>query len=95
MERGCYWPVSWPVSPVGWAPQKSQPSTTPPQPRPPTPTTVATGVHDIYDVVEGPAWREGEARYSKLVFIGRGLDAAALEAQLRRCVAGAAEGGSS
>lgn len=28
------WPASWPVSPVGWAPQKSQPSTI----QPPTPT---------------------------------------------------------
>ena len=48
---------------------------------------ICQAVHDIYDVVEGPAWAPGERRYSKLVFIGRRLDAAALEAQLQGCLA--------
>ncbi len=45
------------------------------------------GVHEIYDVVEGPAWRPGEARGSKLVFIGRRLRRDALAAGLQACLA--------
>ncbi|GAB4820610.1 hypothetical protein N2152v2_007656 [Parachlorella kessleri] len=43
---------------------------------------VCQAVYDIYDVVEGPAWQSDERRFSKLVFIGRRLDRAALAAQL-------------
>lgn len=45
------------------------------------------GVHEIYDVVEGPEWRPGEARGSKLVFIGRRLRRDALAAGLHACLA--------
>jgi G3E family GTPase len=48
---------------------------------------VCQGVYDIYDVVEGPAWQEGEARFSKLVFIGRRLEPHTLETQLQQCLA--------
>ena len=44
----------------------------------------------VHMVLEGDwqrPWREGEARCSRLVFIGRGLDAAALQQGLDRCVA--------
>ena len=46
---------------------------------------VLQAVHEVYDVVEGPAWQPGERRRSKVVLIGRRLDRAALEAQLRAC----------
>ena len=52
---------------------------------------VCQAVYDIYDVVEGPAWQLGEDRISKLVFIGRRLDRAALAAQLEGCLADTAD----
>ena len=45
------------------------------------------GVHEIYDVVEGPQWQPGEPRGSKLVFIGRRLQRDALAAGLAACLA--------
>lgn len=48
---------------------------------------VLQGVHELYDVVEGSAWAEGEQRRTKLVFIGRRLDASALRAGLNACTA--------
>lgn len=53
---------------------------------------ICQGVHDIYDVVEGPAWAPGERRYSKLVFIGRRLRRTALEERLAACLAGGSAG---
>ena len=44
----------------------------------------------VHGVLEGDwqrSWREGEHRHSRLVFIGRQLDAAALQAGLDRCAA--------
>lgn len=48
---------------------------------------VPQGVHEIYDVVEGPEWRPGEPCSSKLVFIGRRLRRDALAAGLKACLA--------
>lgn len=47
---------------------------------------VCQGVYDIYDVVEGAEWAEGETRCSKVVLIGRRLQKAELEAQLAGCL---------
>ena len=48
------------------------------------------GVHMLSEMSWGMPWREDEARESKLVFIGRGLDAEALRAGFAGCLA---EGG--
>jgi G3E family GTPase len=45
---------------------------------------VFQGVHMVMDSAWGPAW-EGEARESKLVFIGRNLDDTAIEAAFKAC----------
>ena len=44
----------------------------------------------VHMILEGDfqgAWREGDRRYSRLVFIGRNLDEAALKAGFESCVA--------
>lgn len=46
---------------------------------------VVQAVHEMYDVVEGRPWAPGEARYCKIVFIGRHLDGAALRRGLSAC----------
>lgn len=51
------------------------------------PLSPPQGVHELYDVVEGPAWAPGEPRASKLVFIGRRLRRPALAADLQACLA--------
>lgn len=51
------------------------------------PPPFAAGVHEIYDIVEGPEWAAGEQRSSKLVFIGRRLRRGALAADLAACQA--------
>lgn len=43
------------------------------------------GVHMLLDARPGPRWQAGEARASKLVVIGRGLDATALREGLLAC----------
>ncbi|KAL4424961.1 hypothetical protein ABPG77_002846 [Micractinium sp. CCAP 211/92] len=48
---------------------------------------ILQGVHEIYDIVEGPDWAAGEQRASKLVFIGRRLRRDALAADLAACQA--------
>ena len=48
---------------------------------------VVQAVHEMYDIVEGRPWGDGEARYSKIVFIGRHLDRARLMHGLRACAA--------
>lgn len=48
---------------------------------------ILQGVHEIYDIVEGPEWAAGEPRTSKLVFIGRRLRRDALAADLAACLA--------
>jgi G3E family GTPase len=45
------------------------------------------GVHMLTEGDEGKSWGRGEARDSKLVFIGRDLDAAELKAGFTACVA--------
>ena len=47
---------------------------------------VIQGVHMIVEGDHQRAWREDEARQSRLVFIGRELDAARLEAEFRSCL---------
>jgi len=47
---------------------------------------VFQGVHTHFDGRVGRPWRRGEARESRIVFIGRGLDREELEAGLRGCV---------
>lgn len=78
--RGCCLRLH--VSLVGWP-------SYPPWHRPPTCTLPwhLQGVHELYDVVEGPAWAPGEPRACKLVFIGRRLRRAALAADLQACLA--------
>jgi G3E family GTPase len=48
---------------------------------------VFQGVHMLIDGREDRAWAPGEARASDMVFIGRSLDRAALEAGVRSCLA--------
>ncbi|PSC71484.1 COBW domain-containing 1-like [Micractinium conductrix] len=48
---------------------------------------VLQGVHELYDIVEGPAWAPSERRASKLVFIGRRLRRDKLAADLAACLA--------
>jgi len=48
---------------------------------------ILQGVHELYDIVEGPEWAPGEPRASKLVFIGRRLRRDALAADLQACLA--------
>jgi G3E family GTPase len=48
---------------------------------------VLQGVHEIYDVVEGPHWAPGEQRCCKLVFIGRQLNREALQQGVESCLA--------
>jgi G3E family GTPase len=48
---------------------------------------VIQGVHMIIEGDHQRPWREGEARESRLVFIGRELDAARLEAEFAACAA--------
>ena len=48
---------------------------------------VFQAVHMLMEGDDGKAWGRGEARDSKLVFIGRDLDAAGLKAELAACVA--------
>jgi G3E family GTPase len=50
---------------------------------------VFQGVHMLLDSDEGPAWAEDEQRVSRLVFIGRNLDRAELDAGVRACLVGA------
>ena len=52
---------------------------------------VFQAVHMSVDSGPERAWTEGEARESRLVFIGRGLDAAQLRAELAHCLADVAE----
>ncbi len=47
---------------------------------------VFQGVHMLLDGSADRPWREGERRVNKLVFIGRNLDRAALEADFRSCL---------
>jgi G3E family GTPase len=49
---------------------------------------VFQAVHMLMEGDEGKRWEAGEVRDSKLVFIGRGLDGAALKAGFAGCVAG-------
>ena len=48
---------------------------------------VFQGVHMLFDGGPGKPWREGEARDSKFVLIGRNLDEAALRAGFEACLA--------
>jgi G3E family GTPase len=49
---------------------------------------VFQGVHMLLDGQADRPWRHDEPRTNKLVFIGRNLDRAELEASFRRCLAG-------
>lgn len=48
---------------------------------------VVQGVHMIIEGDHQRAWKEGEERTSRLVFIGRKLDAGVLRAGFEACVA--------
>jgi len=48
---------------------------------------VVQGVHMILDGDVQRDWKEGEAKVSRLVFIGRNLDRAELEAKFAACAA--------
>jgi G3E family GTPase len=45
------------------------------------------GVHAVFDGSPGKPWQEGEAHKSRIVFIGRDLDAAALQEGFQSCLA--------
>lgn len=47
---------------------------------------VFQGVHMMFDGLPGTKWKEGERRVSKMVFIGRELDAALLQEGFEHCV---------
>ena len=47
---------------------------------------VFQGVHMLLDGQQDRAWRDGEPRVNKLVFIGRNLDRSALEKSFRDCL---------
>ncbi|WP_219418834.1 CobW family GTP-binding protein [Pseudonocardia nigra] len=53
---------------------------------------VFQGVHMLHDGELGAPWRPGESRRNRMVFIGRNLDRAELEAGFRSCLTGAAVG---
>lgn len=46
---------------------------------------VFQGVHMLMDFEPGQAWRDGDKRVSKLVFIGRKLDVDALKRGFQAC----------
>ncbi|MGD2117532.1 MAG: GTP-binding protein [Chromatiales bacterium] len=48
---------------------------------------VFQGVHMLFDGQPGRDWRDGESRFNQLIFIGRDLDRASLEAGFRQCLA--------
>ncbi|NMH98822.1 CobW family GTP-binding protein [Pseudonocardia acidicola] len=50
---------------------------------------VFQGVHMLHDGELGAPWRETESRRNRMVFIGRNLDRAELEAGFRACLVGA------
>jgi G3E family GTPase len=50
---------------------------------------VFQGVHMLFDGDEGRAWRAGEPRTNRLVFIGRNLNRGELESGLGACLVGA------
>jgi len=52
---------------------------------------VFQSVHMTVDSGLDRPWAEGEARETRLVFIGRGLDAAELRSELTHCLADACE----
>jgi G3E family GTPase len=47
---------------------------------------VFQGVHMLHDGELGAPWRDGESRRNRMVFIGRNLDRAELEASFRACL---------
>lgn len=48
---------------------------------------IIQGVHEIYDVIQGPLWIDDEPeRYCKVVFIGRHLDGYILQKGLDECM---------
>ena len=50
---------------------------------------VLQGVHQLFDVepISGLVWKEGEKKETKLVFIGRQLDASALKSSfIKKCL---------
>ncbi|MGE0255780.1 MAG: GTP-binding protein [Alphaproteobacteria bacterium] len=49
---------------------------------------VVQAVHNLLEADFAAPWKPGQARESRLVFIGRNLDAAALQAAFAACVAG-------
>jgi G3E family GTPase len=52
---------------------------------------VFQGVHMLHDGDLGAPWRPGESRRNRMVFIGRNLDHAELEADFRSCLTGVAQ----
>jgi len=51
-------------------------------------TFVLQGVHELWDLQPGAAWKKGETRVSKIIFIGRNLDRAALKQEVEGWVVG-------
>lgn len=50
-------------------------------------TRYVQGVHMIFDGTPDRKWKEGEKRQSKMVFIGRDLDAELFREGFEQCVA--------
>ena len=53
---------------------------------------VFQGVHALFEGMPDRPWEDGEARTSRLVFIGKQLNRAELEAGFEACKVGAAAG---
>jgi len=47
---------------------------------------VCQGVHAVFEGSPGKPWKEGEAHKSRMVFIGRDLDANVLRQGLQQCL---------
>ena len=47
---------------------------------------VFQGVHELFEGVPDRQWKKGEARTSRIVFIGKELDQVALAASFKRCL---------
>lgn len=48
-------------------------------------TVCLQAVHELYEIVEGTEWEQNEARFTKVVFIGKNLDEGGLKHSLASC----------
>ncbi|GMH32676.1 hypothetical protein BSKO_00510 [Bryopsis sp. KO-2023] len=48
---------------------------------------ILQAVHELYEIADGPAWGEGEVKFTKIVVIGKDLDKSALRNSFESCFA--------